>query len=130
MILITKGTNNTVVFTLQEKTTLPNANYLFEFISTQTKVSKTCVATDTSEYKDRFNSFEIIERANANGLLAEVELDAGFWQYKVYSQSLATNLDTALTHEVVETGLAYVVGTGQEKSTYNQQPTNAFVYNG
>jgi len=130
MILITKGTNNTVVFTLQEKTTLPNANYLFEFISTQTNVSKTCVAADTSEYKDRFNSFEIIERTSANGLLAEVELDAGFWRYKVYSQSSAANLDITLTHEVVETGLAYVVGTEQEKYIYNQQPSNAFVYNG
>lgn len=131
MILINKGTNNLVIFTLKEKTTLPNPKYLFEFCNSQTNESVTCIAADTSDYPERFNSFEIVEIANPNPLLAQVELTpSGFWEYNVYAQDTTTNLVPANANELVETGIAYIVGTAETTYTYNNQPSNAFIYNG
>ncbi|KAB2916971.1 MAG: hypothetical protein F9K23_07150 [Bacteroidetes bacterium] len=131
MILINKGTNNLVIFTLKEKTTRPNPKYLFEFSNSQTNESITCIAADTSDYPERYNSFEIVEITSPSPLLAQVELTpSGFWEYKVYAQDSATNLQPANADELVETGLAYVVGTAETTYTYNDQPTNAFIYNG
>lgn len=131
MILINKGTNNLVIFTLKEKTTRPNPKYLFEFCNPQTKESITCIAPDTSDYPDRFNSFEIVEITNPSQLLAQIELNpVGFWEYKVYAQDSASNLVPANADELVETGLAYVVGIAETAYTYDKQPSNAFIYNG
>lgn len=131
MILINKGTNNLVILTLTEKTTRPYPTYLFEFINRQTNESITCIATDTSEYPDRYNSFEIVEITNADPLLSEVELNPeGFWDYKVYAQDSTTNLTPANADELVETGLAYVVGAAGTTHTYTPTTDNAFVYNG
>lgn len=131
MILINKGSNNLVIFTLDEKTIRPNPTYLFEFINRQTHQSVTCLAADTSEYPDRFNSFEIVEITSPNPLLSEIELNPeGFWDYKVYAQDSTTNLTPANADELVETGLAYVVGTADTTYTYTPTTDNAFVYNG
>ncbi len=131
MILINKGTNNVVILTLTETTQRPYPTYLFEFINRQSHQSTTCIATDTSEYPDRYNSFEIVEIANADPLLSEVELNPeGFWDYKVYAQDSLTNLIPANADELVETGLAYVAGTADTTYIYTPTTDNAFVYNG
>lgn len=131
MIVINKGTLNTLVLTLAETTQLPNAKYFIEFISTITKDSAACILTDISTYTSRYNSFEIVERENANGLLAEVHLPHdGFYNYKVYAQLSTTNLNPANAMELVETGLAYVVGQAATTHTYTPTTDNNFVYNG
>jgi hypothetical protein len=131
MLLINKGTNNLVILTLTETTERPYPNYLFEFINRQTNESATCIAADNSEYHDRYNSFEIVEITSADPLLSEVELNPeGFWDYKVYAQDSPTNLTPANADELVETGLAYVVGTADTTYTYTPTTDNAFVYNG
>jgi hypothetical protein len=131
MILINKGSNNVVIFTLTETTQRPYPNYLFEFINRQTNQSTTCIAFDKSDYPDRFNSFEIVEITNADPLLSEIELNPeGFWHYKVYAQDSTTNIIPANAGELVETGIAYVVGTADATYTYTPATDNAFVYNG
>ena len=131
MIVINKNTLNIVVLTLAETTQLPNAYYLIEFISTITKESATCLPTDISTHTGRYNSFEIVEREAPNGLFGEVYLPhEGFYNYKVYAQLSTTNLNPANTLELVETGLAYVVGTPPATHTYTPTTNNTFVYNG
>lgn len=131
MILINKGTTNLVVVTLNEKTNRPHPYYLVEFINKQTHQSVTCISEDKSSYPDRYNSLEIIEITDADALLAEVELNpAGFWDYRIYTQDSATNLLPANADEMVETGIAYVVGPADTTYTYTPNTDNAFVYNG
>ena len=131
MILIQKGTANSVILTLKETTTFPNATYLFEFIHTQTRQSQTCIAADTSAYPTRYNQFEITETTGADGSLAQVELELeGFYTYKVYAQLSTTNLVPTNADELVETGFAYVTGTADTTYTYTPSTSNAFVYNG
>lgn len=131
MIVINKATNNLVILTLKEKTQRPSPTYLFQFINSQTHESVTCIAVDGSDYPERFNSFEIVEIAGANGLLSEIELNPeGFWEYKIYAQDSTTNLTPANADELVETGLAYVVGTADTAYNYTPATDNAFVYNG
>lgn len=131
MIVINKNTLNTVVLTLTETTQLPNAYYLIEFISTITKENATCLPTDISTHTGRYNSFEIVERENANGIFGEVYLPhEGFYNYKVYAQLSSANLNPANALELVETGLAYVVGPSSETHTYTPTTNNTFIYNG
>ena len=65
MININKNSSNTVVLTLTEKSTLLNPHYLFSFTST-TDFNNIVnfIATDTSTYKSRYNTFDIIDDQN------------------------------------------------------------------
>lgn len=131
MILIAKGQSNVLALTLTEKTTIPVPVYLFEFTGTQAKVAKTFIAPDTSQFKERYNLFTVIEKSNPNPLAGEVELtEQDFWQYRVFAQTSGTNLDPEQADELVETGILYVTGEGANEYQYNGQPINAFVYNG
>ncbi|HYG15033.1 MAG TPA: hypothetical protein VEC12_04705 [Bacteroidia bacterium] len=131
MILIAKGQSNVLALTLTEKTTIPDPVYLFEFTGTQTRASKTFIAADASQFKERYNLFTVVEKTSPDALLGEVELaEQDFWQYRVFAQMSAANLDPEQANELVETGILYVTGETPNEYQYNGQPINAFVYNG
>jgi len=95
-----------VVVTLSEKITIPNPNYLFEFINNQTQQKYYCIASDLSLYPDRYNKFTIVVKTTTpDPLDGEIQIPLGDeYTYNVYEQVSSTNLDpTGLT--VVENGL-------------------------
>lgn len=105
MIRLNLG-SNVVVVTLSEKITIPNPNYLFEFINNQTQQKYYCIASDLSLYPDRYNKFTIVVKTTTpDPLDGEIQIPLGDeYTYNVYEQVSSTNLDpTGLT--VVENGL-------------------------
>ena len=95
MIVLQKATTNEdIVFTLTENSTLSNPYYLFEFIS-EGNTSYTCISADlgTEAQKARFNKFTIIEgvddRTNGSLILG----NTGVYRINVYEQISSTNLD-------------------------------------
>ena len=95
-ILINENTTSNLTLTLKEKTTLSTPVYLFQFRNVTEKVSYYCIMADTSLYKDRYNEFVFTEGTD-NPLLGELILGAGGqYEYFVYEQTSATNLDPTL----------------------------------
>lgn len=95
MIVLQKAaTNEDIVFTLKENSTLTNPYYLFEFVSEGNK-SYTCISADlaTEAQKARFNKFTFIEgvddRTNGSLILG----NTGVYRVNVYEQVSSTNLD-------------------------------------
>jgi hypothetical protein len=114
MININKNSSNTVVLTLTEKSTLLNPNYLFSFTST-TDFNNIVnfIATDTSTYKSRYNTFNIIETGTTftNLTGGTINLNPnGMWDYKIYEQQSPTNLFISGTTGIVEVGKVIVNG--------------------
>lgn len=131
MILINQGETNTVAVTLFEKTTIAEADvhYLFQFTSPDTQTSVYCIPTDTSEFKSRYNLFEIEETDTPDPLAGQVSLKpSGQWAYYVYEQESDTNLDPAgLT--LVESGICRVDKEFVGPEAYDSQPKTWTVYN-
>lgn len=126
MVVINKGQSNTVTVTLNEKTTISNAYYLWEFISKASGEKKYCIQpVDLSQYTDRYNQFTITEKTNPNPIAGEVTLaTTGEWQYNVYQQASSTNLSpTGKT--IVESGLVQVIGTATTDTQYTRTVTTA-----
>lgn len=120
MIIINKGqTNEDLVFTLKENTTLSTPVYLFQFIS-PLNVSYTCISTDlaTTAQKERFNKFTIIEgvddRENGSLILG----GQGVYELVIWEQSSTTNLDPDNATGRVEQTLCRVVGTSDSTTDY------------
>jgi len=114
MINLDKNSNNLVVLTLTEKSTLLNPNYLFSFTST-TNYNNVVnfIATDTSAYKSRYNRFTIIESGTTftNLTGGTINLNPnGMWDYTIYEQISPTNLQISGTTGVVEVGKVIVNG--------------------
>lgn len=110
---INRGSTNTVILTLKEKSTLANPFYLFSLTSRIIPSNNrlfTC--SDLSIHKDRHNKFSIIESNTEDLLNGTVTLEEeGFWDYVVYEQVSSTNLLVANTTGIVERGLVRVLGT-------------------
>jgi hypothetical protein len=114
MINLDKNSNNLVVLTLTEKSTLLNPNYLFSFTST-TNYNNVVnfIATDTSAYKSRYYRFTIIESGTTftNLTGGTINLNPnGMWDYTIYEQISPTNLQISGTTGVVEVGKVIVNG--------------------
>jgi hypothetical protein len=97
VILLQKATTNEdVIFTLSENTTLTSPYYLFEFTS-EGNTSYTCISADlaTVAQQARFNKFTFIEgvddRTNGSLILG----NTGVYRVNVYEQASSTNLDVA-----------------------------------
>ena len=105
-------TNSNITLTLTEKTTITDANYLFQFTSDQTKEDYFLICQDlaTTEQKKRFNLFDITEGVD-DPLNSKVILGlSGRYHYYIYEQASDTNLDpTGLT--IVERGIMTLKGT-------------------
>ena len=114
MINLYKNSNNIVVLTLTEKTTLLNPYYLFSFSSTTDYDNVVnFVATDTSTYKSRFNKFNIIESGTTftNLTGGTINLNpTGMWDYTIYEQTTPINLSISGTTGIVEVGKVIVNG--------------------
>ncbi len=118
MILIERGTQNTVALSLKEKATLcPPTSFLFCFKSIQENREVCFIAADISLAPLRYNKFVIEENDVEDKVNGVVKLNPeGFWTYIIYEQTSATNLiptDAAVVG-IVETGRVKVIGVNQE----------------
>lgn len=131
MILINKGSANTVVLTLTEKVTLSAPYYfLFSFTSQTTGATVNFIAADSSLYTDRYNEFTITETTSPTLTNSQCELNPkGFWNYKIYAQSSNSNLIVANADELVEEGIVKVNWSAPTVTTYNTSPDTNTVYN-
>lgn len=137
MIRFEKYSENNVVITLTENSTATNPYYLFQFTNQTSNVDYYFIATDVSNFKERYNEFNVIERDNANTLAGQVELgDTGFYNYTIFQTSLntlsgLTNASQALDYTVkeVEKGKVWVVPSSDSNYTYQLQDDTAIVYN-
>tara|TARA_R110000868_G_scaffold371143_1_gene634650 strand:+ start:62 stop:472 length:411 start_codon:yes stop_codon:yes gene_type:complete len=113
MQLITRLSNNTLVFTLKEKQTLTSPYWLFElrFRGDNTTV-KTFIVADTSSYTDRYNKFLITECASGAEVLTSGTVNLqniGEYSYRIFEQSSASNLSIANATTECENGLIKVL---------------------
>jgi hypothetical protein len=114
MINLNKNSNNLVVLTLTEKSSLLSPYYLFSFTSTTNYTNVVnFVAADTSTYKSRYNKFNIIESGTTYTNLTGGTINLnpnGMWDYTIYEQVSPTNLFISGTTNVVEVGKVIVNG--------------------
>jgi hypothetical protein len=106
MINLNFGSNN-VALTLTESTTISNPNYLFQFINDTSLEEVVFIASDTSNFKERYNLFviQLVAKNAINLLNGQIYLsDNGYWTYNVYEQTSATNLNIEDSGVLVETG--------------------------
>ena len=131
MNIVNKGANNYLYFTLNEKKTLAAPYYLFVFTNDITDQSVVFTCADLSQYKYRYNQFLITETSGTNDYTSGVITltPTGFWSYKVYEQSSATNLLVSNTTSLVEEGKIKVIGTETRPSVFTPNRTYK-TYNG
>lgn len=119
-----------MVMTLTERSTLTNPYYLFNFTSDVTGDSVNFIATDLSNYTDRYNKFLITETSGTTDYTSgTIELSpTGQWSYKVYEQSSSTNLIVAqaTNQSPLEVGMVKVKGT-EETIIRNTDLDNTFI---
>jgi hypothetical protein len=124
MIHFTKGQTTKIVVTLKEKQTLSAPNYLFYFTSRATGDTKAFVLlnnADVSNFKDRFNAFNVA----TNSYFANY--DSGEYTYAIYEQTSSSNLDPTLATGLLEVGqMSLKNSTEFEFTTYNQT-NNTFI---
>lgn len=130
-ILLQPTILNTVALTLSETVTIADPKYLFVLKNSQTKEVYTFIAIDGSEYKDRYNLFQIRVKTSPNRLNGEVNLTIGSqYTYEVREQGSSVNLDPALSGAVLEVGiLIYNIAYTQREEYTNEQNTRK-VYKG
>jgi hypothetical protein len=110
MIYLEKEEENSVVFTLNEKTTISNANYFLSLISEGDNTDTILrLSGDTSNNKNRYNQFTL-------DISLEEELEVGEYDYVVY-QSSGTTYTEGLS--IVESGKVKIEGEVLSASTYN-----------
>lgn len=122
MNIITRGTNSTVVFTLDERRTLTSPYFLVRMQSRSSRgVKRFILASDSSTSVGRYNQFTITETAGTEILTSgTVTLSPdGFWEYKIYEQASASNLNEDLATTLLEEGLMFVRTNGGTDSYYS-----------
>lgn len=113
MIYIAKNTSNTVVLTLNEKQTLTNPDFLFEFVHDDTGEQKLFTTNDLSSYTDRFNKFTITDNTTEDEYNGTMDFQKGFHHYTIYemTQGSPNDLDPDNAVSTLETGKVYVEDT-------------------
>lgn len=137
MLRIIKDTTNTLTLTLTENSTVSNPFYLFEFQNQTSLVKYYFISTDTSQFKQRYNRFSLVERDSPNTLQGQVSLDnEGFYDYKVYQTNLTTlsgltDAEDAVDNIVktVEYGRVWVVPNNAAIPTYVGVDSTMVIYN-
>ena len=130
MILLQKNTINAkIALTLHEKTTISNPVYLFELTNDLTNISYYFIASDSSNYPNRYNLFTIIETTSSpTPLTGKITLGkAGYYSYRIYEQSSLTNLNPAGL-AIVETGKCLLQSSVTGATNYDQQTKTRKVY--
>lgn len=135
MIFLKQDISNTVVLTLQEKTTITGQTpyYLFEFTNDDTNESKVFTASDLSTCTRRYNEFIITLTGGTESLTGgTITLSPnGYWKYNIYQMTGQTNLNISNTISMVENGKVYVSGTTLPVITeYTGETPTKYVYNG
>lgn len=111
MTQIEKEKINTIVFTLSEKVTITNPVYLFEFVNEYLGTSSTCIMSDISTNKTRYNQFLFTEGTQSVPLEGQLCLLNGSYTYNVYQQTSTQSLVATASQGLLETGKVYVSGT-------------------
>ena len=139
MLRVLKNSENILTVTLTEKSTLPNPIYLFKFTNQTSNVAYWFISEDTSQFKERYNKFLLIEQADAipqDSLNGVIELGLqGRYDYEIYQTTLT---DTAtLTRAIdaipfidktVEIGLVDVVFATEILTEYEVESKTNIVY--
>lgn len=114
MVTIYNYQNSDLIFTLNENTTILNANYILNLFSNQNHDNNLFWLTgDTSPNINRWNEYQWTS-GTTNSLIA------GTYDYFVYQTSGSTlSLSGMTTEDIVESGLATVIGTNPTQTTYN-----------
>lgn len=105
-------TGNVVILTLNEDTTISAPiNYLFEFISTESKSSKIFLpGTDLTTNRTYYNEYRIylVQVVDEDLLDGKIFLERGRYKYNIYQQNSSTNLDVDLADSIIEKGFVSV----------------------
>ncbi len=112
MITINKDTENSIIFTLTERSQLGNPKYLFSFTNDSSGEQKLFNMTDTSGYQRRFNLFELTESGTTyeNLSASTVNLEYGWGKYEVYESATQTLEISGTTGRILEEGRYFVNG--------------------
>lgn len=113
------ATTENVAISLEEKTTISNPYYLFEFTSDSTLTSNTCICADVSvagAARDRSNLFDITEGVDDRTNSSLILFNEGRYHYTVREQASATNLDPDLSGDIVERGIMILLADPQTSS--------------
>ena len=121
---ITKGTNNVLIFTLNEKKTLASPYYLIKMVHRAARVIKRfLLPPEQSLYTRRFNQFTITETSGTQIPTSGVVTltPTGEWGYDIYEQTSATNLDEMQSDNIVslENGIIKVISTPETKNYFD-----------
>jgi hypothetical protein len=139
VLRILKNNTNIITVTLTEKSTLPNPIYLFKFVNQTSNVSYWFISEDTSQFKQRYNKFIVIELENvapSETLIGYITLGLeGRYDYEIYQTTL-TNLDGLDSAEdaipfidkTVEVGLVDVVFAAENITKYQVETETNIVY--
>lgn len=113
MLKIQRNGATPLIVTVTELTTIPNPNYLFEFIHEQSFNTQTCVLTNVSTTTQRFDEFVLTDGVDVNFIYD------GFYVYNIFQQSSPGNLDPVNSQGLVETGRAHVVEADSPSYEYD-----------
>jgi hypothetical protein len=110
MIIINKNSTNTIILELTSVSNLLNPNYLFEFKNDLLNTSYFFTAPDLSNWKCRYNMFDITESNTPDPINGEVKLIGGSYTYNIYESTTITLSISATTGRIISTGKANVNG--------------------
>ena len=131
MILLQENAVNNVVLSLREVSTLTSPYYVFVFTNDDTGVSKIFTGIDISTNVVRYNEFNIEVNPVEDLEDSVVDLEKGFYKYKIYTTAVQNDLDLSNVEGLVESGKVYVDGDEQlVKSFYSGGNNTKVVYNG
>lgn len=124
---------------MTEKSTLPSPIYLFKFVNQTSNVSYWFISEDTSQFKQRYNQFIVIELENAapsETLIGYITLGLqGLYDYEIYQTTLTNlnDLNSAVDaipfiDKTVEVGLVDVVFAAENITKYQVETETNIVY--
>ncbi len=124
---------------MTEKSTLPNPIYLFKFTNQTSNVAYWFISEDTSQFKERYNKFVLIEGdyfTPLDSLEGKIEIGLqGLYDYEVYQTTLLdiSTLDSAedainYIDKTVEVGLVDVVFAAENITKYQVETETNIVY--
>ena len=131
MILLQENAVNNVVLSLREVSTLTSPYYVFVFTNDDTGVSKIFTGIDISTNVVRYNEFNIEVNPVEDLEDSVVDLEKGFYKYKIYTTAVQNDLDLSNVEGLVESGKVYVDGDELlVKAFYSGGNNTKVVYNG
>ena len=124
---------------MTEKSTLPNPIYLFKFVNQTSNVAYWFISEDTSQFKERYNKFVLIEGdyfTLLDSLEGKIEIGLqGLYDYEIYQTTLLdiSTLDSAIDaipfiDKTVEVGLVDVVFAAENITKYQVETETNIVY--